>query len=141
MQLPKCSHTGVINPQEVEEHRQSLKRVVEELKKCTEEKKIQEVMQKLIEDVKEAYAKVHTQMTEASISNVLHSIRDPYSLALRQATEGTENRLESIMPEEELPKGDDVVHMVQNIEPTTQEIKDFMDHTAEAYYQAGLAAE
>ena len=82
VQLPKCGHVGVINPQEAEEHRQNLKRVVEEMKKCTEAKEIWEIMQKLIKDVKEACTKVHTQMAEASILNVLHSMRDPYGIAL-----------------------------------------------------------
>lgn len=49
------------------------------------------------------------------------------------------------MPDEELPEGDDVACMVQNVKPITLEIKEMivtlMDHTAKAYYQVGLAAE
>lgn len=60
-------------------------------------------------------------------------------------TEEIERRLEVIMPEEELPEGNEIVHMVGGVSPIMAEIKDMIicliDHTAEAYYQVGLVAE
>ena len=49
------------------------------------------------------------------------------------------------MPEEELPRAKEMVWMVSNIEPLSDEARDtlmsLMEHTAEAHYQAAQAVE
>ena len=83
-------------------------------------------------------------MAQGNIASVLHSIKDLYGLAL-QVMEEIKVRLEAIMPNDKLPKGRDVAQMVENMDPITPEIQEMiitlMDHMAQAYYQAGLAAE
>ena len=102
-------------------------------------------MQKLVEDVKKACMKVYAPMMEASVLNVVQSVRDPCGLALYPTTKRIENMLEDIMPEEETPEGEEVAHLVQNINPISLEVKDmivaFMDHTAVTCHHVGLAAE
>ena len=145
IQLPECGHMGVINPQEVEVHQHRLKKVIEDFKKHTEMEEIREVMQKLVEDVNEACMKVYAPVTEASILNMVQLVRDPCGLVLCPTTERIENMLEDIMPEEETPEGEEVAHLVQDINPISPEAKDMivalMDHTAVACHHVGLPAE
>lgn len=47
----------------------------------------------------EACIEVHTPMMGADPKKVLHSMGDPYGLALRPWTEEIENRMEVAMPE------------------------------------------
>ena len=53
--------------------------------------------------------------------------------------------LEDIMPEEEIPEGENVVQCIEEIKPISLEVKDMvmalMDHTAAACHHAGLSAE
>ena len=136
---------GIINPHEDKEHISKMDRAIEELKRSTEEEEICKIMKDLIENVKMACMEVYAQITDADILRVLHSMVDPYGLALWQQTEEIERMMEVIMPEEELPKGNEMVCMVGNVRSITMEIKamkiSLMDHTTEAYYQTGLGAE
>ena len=112
------------------------------MKRSAEEEEIHEIIKDLIENIKVACIVIHTQMADADVLKVSHSMGDPYSLALQRQIE---RRLEVIMPEEELPEGNEIVCMVGSVSPIMTEIKDMiislMDHMVEAYYQVGLAAE
>lgn len=65
-------------------------------------------MQKLVEDIKLSCVKVYTPIVEASVLNVVCSIKDACGLALHPMTEETENALEDTMPEEDLLEGVDI---------------------------------
>ena len=116
-----------------------------ELKRNAEEEEIHKIMKDLIENIKVTCMVIHTQMADTGVLKVLHSMGDPYSLVLWRQTEEIERRLEVIMPEEELLEGKELVCIVGGVSPIMTEIKDMiiglMEHTAEAYYQAGLVAE
>ena len=88
---------------------------------------------------------VHAPMAGMDPKKVLHALGDPYCLALRPQTEEIENRLELVMPEEEVTESQDLLQMVGNIESISGKAKDtlivMMDHMAEAYYHVAQAAE
>ena len=56
-----------------------------------------------------------------------------------------EERLEVAIPEEELTETEDLLQIVGSVEPISDETKErlitMMDHTAEVYHHAALAAE
>ena len=95
--------------------------------------------------VKTCCEEIYTPLTVANAQKVLHSMGDPYGLALQQQTDEVENRLELCMPEEELPEAEKLAQMVSNIEPLSDEARatltSLMEHMAEAHYQATQAAE
>ena len=70
---------------------------------------------------------------------------DPYGLALQQQTDEVERSLEMCMPEDELPKVEEMVQMTSNAEPLSNKAKDrltsSMEHTAKAHFHATQAAE
>ena len=136
---------GVINPHETEKHRQNLEDVVRELQRCVNEEEVWEIVKMFIENVKKTCTEIYALTSDSNIRNVLHSIKDPYVLALWPVTEETEAWLEAIMPYEEIPEGEDVAQRVECMALITPEIKEMiislMDHTAEARYQVGLASE
>ena len=76
---------------------------------------------------------------------MLHSIGDPYGLALREQTDEVEMMLEVVMPEEELPEPEEMVHWANSIEPLSEESKTvlikMMEQLSEAHYQATQAAQ
>ena len=95
-------------------------------------------MEPFINRVRSICTDVHTPMEGADTKKVLHALGDPYGLALRPQTEETESRLELAMPEEEVTESQDLLQMIESIEPISDKAKDtlvtMMDHTAEAYY-------
>ena len=92
-----------------------------------------------------ACCEVYAPMRDANIKKILHSIGDPYGLALRPQTEEVENRLEVPMPEEELPEMEDLLQLVGGMEPISDKTNEILiamvDHTAEAYHYTAQAAE
>ena len=119
-----CGHVGIIKPQEAKEHWHKLDETIENLKKDANEEEIQEIMKDFIEVTKTACMEVHTPMAGADVSKVLHSMGDPYGLAIRQQTEEVERRLKVMMPEEELIEGKELACMVDTVEPITAETKE-----------------
>lgn len=84
VQRPECGHGGVINPHEAEEHRHKMDRAKEELKRSAEEEEFHEIMKDIIENIKAACTVIHTQMADEDVLKVLHSMGDPYDLALQR---------------------------------------------------------
>ena len=84
-------------------------------------------------------------LINAEVKKVLHSIGDPYGLALREQSEEIETMLEVIMPEEELPEPEEMVHWANSIEPLSEESKailiKMMEQLSEAHYQAAQVAQ
>ena len=118
--------SGVINTQEAQEHKQNIEDTVKELQKRAKTEEVQEIVKSFIQSVREASIILYTPMTESNVTSVLHSIKDPYKLALRLVTEEIKTRLEAIMPDKELSKGKDIAQMVENVELITPEIKEMI---------------
>ena len=81
----------------------------------------------------------------AKVKKVLHSIGDPFGLALREQSEEIEMMLEVIMPEEELPELEEMLHWANSIEPLSEGSKEIlvkmMEQLSEAHYQAAQVAQ
>ena len=137
--------SDVINPEEAEAHQQRLWDIIDDLKKRIQTKDVQEFMQKFVEDVKSACGMIYTTIKEANVLNVLKAIKDPCRLMLQPLCDTFENSLEDIMPDEEVPKGEDVTHHVEEIKPISEEVKDMIvalvDNTAAVCCHAAFAAE
>ena len=143
--VPECGHSGVINPKESDTHRHKLLNAVNELKHHIKIREIKEVMQKLVKDIKWSCTKVYTPISEASMVNVVHAVKDPCGLALHLVTEEIKNALEDIMPDEDMPEGLDVMRWVHEMKPISLDMKDLivilLDHTAATCRHASLTAE
>ena len=102
-------------------------------------------MKDFIELIKMYCAEIHALMAGVDAQKVLHSMRDPYGRVLQKQTEEIERSLEMCMPDKELPRGEEMIQMVSNVEPITTKAKELlislMDHTAEVYFQAAQVAE
>ena len=136
---------GIINPQQAEDHRRRMEQAVKELKEKANDEEITEIMESFINKVKSICTDIHTPMAGTDLEKVLHTLGDPYGLALRPQTEEIETQLELAMSEEEVTELQDLLQMVGNIEPILDKAKDtlivMMDHMAEGYYHVAQAAE
>ena len=116
-----------------------MEQAVKELKDKANNEEITEIMESFSNKVKSICTNVHTSMAGADPKKVLHTLGDPYGLALRPQSKEIETQLELAMPEEEVKESQDLLQMVGNIEPISDKAKDtlivMMDHMAEAYYQ------
>ena len=62
-------------------------------------------------------------MTEANITAILKVIEDPSCMVLMPHMDDREERLEKIMPEEEMPSGSEVITQNEDIEDLSPEQK------------------
>ena len=88
---------------------------------------------------------IYTPLRNADVSKVLHSIGDPYGLAIWEQTEEIETMLEVSMLEEELPEPEEMVRWASSIEPLSDDSKNIlikmMEQLSEAHYQAAQVAQ
>ena len=140
-----ASTSGVTNPQQAENHKLCLDQAIQKLRERAMEEEIEEIMGPFISKVKEICSEVYTPMESVDVKKVLHSLGDPYGLALRPQTENVERQLELALPEEEVTEPAELLKMVENLEPISDKAKELlikmMEHTSEAYFQAAQAAE
>ena len=119
--------------------------MVNKLKEKANEEEILEIMEQFIEEIKSICKDVHAPIAGTDPKKVLHAMGDPYGLALRPQTEEIENKLELVMPDEDITEPPELLQMIGNINPTSDKAKDtliaMMDHMAEAYYHVAQAAE
>ena len=83
--------SGVINPRQAEGHKRCLEQAVKELQANAKEEEITEIMEPFINKVKLICTDIHTPMEAADTKKVLHTLGDPYGLALRPQTEETKS--------------------------------------------------
>ena len=83
--------------------------MMDDLRKSVMEQNIREIMGDFVVAVTACCEEIYPPLTGADTQKVLHSMGDPYGLALREQTEEVENRLELCMPEEELPEADEMI--------------------------------
>ena len=137
---------GAINEEEAECHRQKLQKTINDLKTNATEPKIREIMGDFILATKSCCEEIYPPpLRNTDVNKVLHSIGDPYRLAIREQTEEIETMLEVSMPEEDLPEPEEMVRWASSIEPLSEDSKTIlikmMEHLSEAHYQATQAAQ
>ena len=88
---------------------------------------------------------IYTPIAGSNAQKVLQLMGDSYGLSLQWQMDEVERRLEICLPEEELPKAEEMVQMTSNVEPLLDKAKDtlrnLMEHMAKAHFQAAQAAE
>ena len=100
------------------------------------EEEIEEIMGPFIEEVKEICLEVYTPMESADVKKVLHTLGDPYGLALRPQTEDVERQLELVLPEEEVTEPGDLIKMVENVEPISDKAKEITDQNDGTHFRS-----
>ena len=137
--------SGVTNPRQAEDHKVHLDHAIKKLRDRAMDEEIEEIMGPFINEVKEICSEVYTPMESADVKKVLHTLGDPYGLALRPQTEDVKRQLELVLPEEEVTEPEELIKMVENLEPISDKAKELlikmMEHTSEAYFQAAQVAE
>ena len=73
---------GAINEAEAERHRQKLHQTIIDLKTSATEPDIREIMGDFILSTKTCCEEVYPPLRNADVQKVLHSIGDPYGLAI-----------------------------------------------------------
>ena len=139
-----ASPHGAINGEEAEWHRQKLEKVIDDLKRRAKEPSIKEIMGDFVLSIKTCCEEIYPPLTSADIRKVLHSMGDPYGLAIREQTEEVESRLQLCMPEEELLETDEMIRWAGSMEPLSDEsrttLTSMLEHIAESHYEAAQAA-
>ena len=136
---------GTINEEEARWHRHKLEQMINDLKRSALEPEIREIMGDFILSIKTCCKEIYPPLMIADAQKVLHSMGNPYGLAVWEQTEEVETMLEVSMPEEDLPETDEVVRWESNMEPLSGKSKNtltsMMEHISEAHYQAAQAAQ
>ena len=112
---------GTINPEEAKIHIQTLDDALEELTKSIQEGATENIMRKTVICFRHALKTLAPVMEEANVDIVLAAIKDASCMALMPCTEDQDERLEEIMPEEDLPSGSDITAQVRDLNDITPE--------------------
>ena len=112
---------GTTNPEEAREHTDTLDDTLEKLEEDIREGVTENTMRKMIIRFRKAIIKITPSMEEENADTVLNSLKDITCTALMPQTEERDERLEEIMPEEELPSASDIIMQAQELEDLTLE--------------------
>ena len=136
---------STINEEEAIRHQHKLEQTINDLKRSALEPEIREIMGDFILSIKNCCEEIYPPITYADAQKVLHSMGDPYGLAIREQTEEVETMLEVSMPEEDLPETDEMIRWASSMEPLSDKSKNtltsMMEQISEAHYQAAQAAQ
>ena len=122
----EASLHGTSNPREAKEHVHFLDKAIETMETKIKEEEVKEVMKGTLECFKEVITKIIPTMAEANMMAILRATIDPRCMALRPPTEDTEQILEEIMPDVEIPSGSNIIAAAGNLEPLTEEQKELI---------------
>ena len=129
---------GRTNLEEAKEHTDTLDDTLERLEEIIREGATENIMRKMIVWFRKAIIKITPSMEEANADTVLNSIKDIARMALMPQTEERDERLEEIVPEEDLPSASDIVAQAQELEDLTLEqrekITELFDELEVAHY-------
>ena len=114
---------GTTNPDEAHKHVHTLDDTLDKLEESIREGVAEDIMLKMIEHFKKFITEIISIMEEASKVVVLTAVKDPSCMALMPWTEDHEERLEEIMPQEEMPSGSEVVVHVEDLDDLSMEQK------------------
>ena len=117
---------GTTNLEEAKRHAHTLDDALEKLHKSIREGVAEDMMKKMIEWFKRAIIDIAPMMEEANVNSVLHSMKDTSCMALMPQTEDHDERLEEIMPKEDLPSGSEVVTQAKELDDLTSEQKELL---------------
>lgn len=81
-------------------------------------------MENAIKSLKQAIEKTLPGTEEADITAVLKAVHDPTCLAIQRHTEEAEEKLEELMPEVDIPGGEEVISRIEELESLTTQQKD-----------------
>ena len=112
---------GTTNPEEAKRHAHTLGDMLEKLHKSVREGVAEDIMKKTIEWFRRAIIDIAPKMEEVNVSMVLNSIKDTSCMVLMPQTEDCDERLEEIIPEEDLPSGSKVVTQAEELDDLTSE--------------------
>ena len=76
-------------------------------------------MENAIKALKQAVGMIVPGTEEADITTVLKAVHDPTCLAIWPHTEEAEEKLEDLMPEEDIPEGKDAISRIEDAESLT----------------------
>ena len=71
-----------INEEEAEMHRQKLEKMIDDLRRSALEPSIREIMGDFVISIKTCCEEIYPPLTSADVQKVLHSMGDPYGLAI-----------------------------------------------------------
>ena len=110
---------GTTNPEEAKIHVQALDDALEKLANSIQEGATENIMRKMVIHFRHILKMLASIMEEANIDIVLAAIKDTSCMALMPHTEDWDERLEEIMPEEDLPSGSEIMAQVRNLDDIT----------------------
>ena len=117
---------GMANPEEVKRHACSLEDVLDKLEESIKNGTMEGIMKRTIERFKSAIVGIAPYMEEAKVVSILKSIKDTSCMALMLLTSDREERLETMMPELEIPDPKDTLAQAEQLGELTQEQKELI---------------
>ena len=111
---------GAINEEEATQHRQRLEEVFMAMENKIKDEE-EDTLKEAITGCKTIITMIMPSMAEANPTIVLESIKDPSCLAIHPRTDANIQKLEDMMPPAEVPTGQDVVTIIEDMEPLTDE--------------------
>ena len=86
---------------------------------------IKDITKEVLEWLKGIITPVELQLPEADLATGLQSIRDLTCLAVRPRTDETDQLLEDLMPERDIPSRSEVGALVDEVTPLTEEQRSY----------------
>ena len=111
---------GAINEEEATQHRQRLEEVFVAMEQKIKDEE-EDALKEAIIGCKATITMIMPSMAKANPTIVLESIKDPSCLAIRPRTDVNTQKLEDMMPPAEVPTGQDMVTIVEDMKPLTDE--------------------
>ena len=110
---------GVINSQEAFHHVMSLDEALKSRKSRIETGEEKDILKDTVTLFKDTISRVVPQVAKADTAKVVHAISNPTCLALCPRTDKREEMLETVMPLEDTPEGEEVVMSIEGDTPLT----------------------
>ena len=107
---------GTTNSEEAKTHVHTLDDALEKLAESIEEGVTEDIMRKTVIRFRHTLMMIAPVMKEANVDIVLAAIKDISCMALMPHTKGWDERLEEIMPKEDLPSGSDITAQVKDLD-------------------------
>ena len=104
---------GVINLTEAKAHVNALEAQMAKIKRKVEEKETTNLLDEVLEGIKEILSDLTPSMQLADTSTISKAIRDKYFHTLLPRSDGLEETLQEILPDEELPGAPEVIRTVE----------------------------
>ena len=117
---------GVVNICQAAHHQQLIKDMLEDFQCRIDEGLVKDIFKQLIEEMRSIISRVYKPINQADILMILWATPNPSCTALREVSKKSEQYLEDIMPDEEIPPGKKVSAKVSQIKPIIYNWKDML---------------